>query len=106
MDAEGVLHDLLAVFGGQVLGHAGLQVVAEAGILPAGRHHHHLVRRLDLRRHLGQLELDRLVLGDRLAEGLPLLDVGDGQLEGAQGDAAAASSAATLTRPTSTPSII
>jgi len=64
------------------------------------------VRRLDLRRHLGQLELDRLVLGDRLAEGLPLLDVGDGQLEGAQGDAAAASSAATLTRPTSTPSII
>jgi hypothetical protein len=41
--------------------------------------------------HLGQLELDRLMLGDRLAEGVPLLGVADGQLEGAQGDAAAAS---------------
>jgi hypothetical protein len=62
------------------------------------------VRRLDLGGHLGELELDRLVLGDRLAEGLALLGVGDGQLEGPQRDAAPR--AATLTRPTSTPSII
>ena len=36
------------------------------------------------------LNCDRLVLGDRLAEGVPLLRVGDAQLEGAQGDPAAA----------------
>jgi hypothetical protein len=45
---------------------------------------------LDLGRHLGQLEQDRLVLGDRPSEGVPLLRVGDGQLERAEGDAAAA----------------
>jgi hypothetical protein len=36
------------------------------------------------------LNCDRLVLGDRLAEGVPPLRVVDGQLEGAQGDPAAA----------------
>ena len=45
---------------------------------------------LDLGRHLREAEQDRLVLGDRLAEGLALLAVGDGQLEGAVGDAAGA----------------
>src|SRR5690606_14666941 len=37
-----------------------------------------------------QLEGDGLVFGDRLAEGAALLGVADGQLEGAQGDAAGA----------------
>ena len=45
---------------------------------------------LDLDGHLGQLELDRLVLDDRLAEGVPDLRVGDAQLKGAEGDSAAA----------------
>jgi len=75
--------------------HSGFQVVPVPGVFPAGGHHHHLVSCLDLGRHLGQLELDRLVLGDRLAEGMPPLRVVDGQLEGAQRQPAAA--AATLT---------
>ena len=37
--------------------------------------------RVDLRGHVGELELDRLVLGDRLAEGLALLRVLQRQLE-------------------------
>ena len=90
MDAEGILHDLLAVLRGEVLGHPGLQVVAVAGVFPASRHHHHLVGRLDLGRHLGQLELDPLMLGDRLTESLSLLGVADRQLECALGDADAA----------------
>jgi hypothetical protein len=35
--------------------------------------------------HVGQLELDGLVLGDRLAEGDPLLGVGQGGVEGGPG---------------------
>ena len=47
-------------------------------------------RRLDLRGHVGELELDRLVLRDRLAERLALLRVAKAQLERAlrQPDAA------------------
>ena len=41
----------------------------------------HLPRHLDLRRHLGEPELQRLVLEDRLAEGDPLLGVGERRLE-------------------------
>jgi hypothetical protein len=62
------------------------------------------VRGLDLGGHLGEPEQDRLVLGDRLAEGLALLGVGDAQLE--RPLAMPQARAATLTRPTSTPSII
>ena len=42
------------------------------------------------RRHLAELELDRLVLADRLAEGLAHLGVLGGELERALGDADAA----------------
>ena len=42
--------------------------------------------------HLGQPEQHRLVLGDLLAERLPLLGIGDTELERPQGDAAAAGS--------------
>jgi hypothetical protein len=65
-------------------------VVAITGIFPAGRHHHHLVGCLNLGGHLGQLELDRPVLGNRLAEGVPPLRVGNGQFEGAESLPAAA----------------
>jgi hypothetical protein len=37
---------------------------------------------LELRGHVGQLELDRLVLGDGLAEGVPLGGVAQRRLEG------------------------
>ncbi len=70
-----------AVLAGQQLGHAGLDVVARAGVLQPGRVDHQQVRGLDLGGHLGQLERDGLVLGDRLAERLALLGVLDGQLE-------------------------
>ena len=47
-------------------------------------------RRLEPGAHLGELERDRLVLGDRLAERLSLLAVAQRQLERALGDADAA----------------
>jgi hypothetical protein len=81
-----------------------LEVGLPAFVLAARRHDHHLVGGHHLGSHLGQLELDRLVLRDGLAERLPLLSVADGQLEGAVRDPAGP--AATLTRPTSIPSII
>ena len=43
-----------------------------------------------MRRHVGQLDLNRLVLRDRLAEGLALLRVLDGFLERGARDAQAA----------------
>ena len=46
------------------------------------------MRGLHFRRHLGQLERDGLVLGDRLAERLALLRVPHGELERADTDAA------------------
>jgi hypothetical protein len=60
-----------------------------ASLRPGGVDHER-VRGLDLGGHLGELELDRLVLGDRLAEGGALLGVLDGELEGADRDAAGA----------------
>src|SRR6478609_8169672 len=73
VDAERVLDNLRAVLAGQVLRHAGLEVVALACVLGTRRHHHHLVRGLDLRGHLGDPEQHGLVLGDLLAERLALL---------------------------------
>ena len=43
--------------------------------------------RVDLHRHVGQLERHRLVLDDRPSEGLPLLRVVSGELERGPGDA-------------------
>jgi hypothetical protein len=62
-----------AQFSGEVLRHAGLEVVALPGVLEPGGLDHHLVAGLDLGRHVGQPEEDPLVLGDLLAEGLALL---------------------------------
>ncbi len=72
------------------LRHPGLEVGALAGVLHPRRLAGQQAGRLDLGRHVGELELDRLVLGDRLAEGLALLAVAEGQLERALGDADAA----------------
>src|SRR5215210_3774141 len=90
VDSERLLDDLLAGLRREQLGHAGLEVRALAGVLHPGRLQREQARRLDLRRHVGELELDRLVLGDRLAEGLALLRVAQGQLERALGDPDAA----------------
>ena len=104
MDAERLRWSPRAVLGREQLGHAGLDVVALAGVLQPGRVDHQQVRGLDLGGHLGELERDRLVVGDRLAERLALLGVGDAELERAE--QIPQPRAATLTRPTSTPSII
>ena len=45
---------------------------------------------LDLRRHLGQAERHRLMLGDRLAKGGALLRISDGELKSALRHAARA----------------
>ena len=53
----------------------GLDVGALARLLALGRVAREQARRLELRRHVGELQLDRLVLGDRLAHRAPLLRV-------------------------------
>src|SRR6476661_7204028 len=90
VDAEALLDALLAGLRGEELGHAGLEVGADAGVLHLRRFAGDQAGRLDLGGHVGELELDRLVGGDRLAEGLALLAVAEGQLQGALGDADAA----------------
>src|SRR5579883_362753 len=84
-DAHGLQGDVLAHLGGKELGHAGLQVAALAAILLARCLLDQQARRLDVGGHVGQLELDGLVLGDGLPEGAPLLRVLDGILEGCAG---------------------
>src|SRR5436190_5407768 len=81
VDAEALLDALLAGLRGEQLRHPGLEVGALAGVL----HPRRLAREesccLDLGRHVGELELDRLVLGDLLAEGLALLAVAESELQ-------------------------
>src|SRR5579883_1615784 len=84
-DAHGLQGNVLAHLGGEKLGHAGLQVAAFAAILLACCLLDQQARRLDVGGHVGQLELDGLVLGDGLPEGAPLLRVLDGILEGCAG---------------------
>src|SRR5829696_594768 len=87
VDAERLLHDLLAGLGGEQLGHARLEIRALPRVLHARGLQREQPGGLDLRGHVRQLELDRLVLRDRLAERLALLRVAQRQLEGALGDA-------------------
>src|SRR4051794_20850359 len=90
VDPEGVLDDLFAGLGREQLRHAGLEVRALARVLHAGRLEGEQPRGLDLRGHVGELELDRLVLGDRLAERLALLAVAQTELQRALRDPDAA----------------
>src|SRR6185295_7054148 len=85
--AEALLDALLARLRGEQLRHPGLEVGALARVLHPRRLARKEASGLDLGRHVGELELDRLVLGDRLAEGLALLAVAEGELQGALGDA-------------------
>src|ERR1700710_128444 len=90
VDAEGVLDVFLARLRGEELGHARLEVGALAAVLHPRRFAGDQTSRLEPRRHVGELERDRLVLGDRLAEGFALLAVFERQLERPLGDADAA----------------
>src|SRR6266581_636809 len=63
--------------GGEVFRHAGLHVAALAAVVDLGCIPDQQTRGFHTSRHLSQLELDRLVLADRLAESLPLLRILD-----------------------------
>src|SRR5919206_37357 len=90
VDAEALLHAEAPGLGGEELGHAGLEVGALAGVLEPRGAQREQPGGLDLSRHVGQLELDRLVLGDRAPEGAALLGVAQRELERALRDAHAA----------------
>ena len=73
--------------GGGELGHGGLLGVGLAPRLEDGGAVREEPRGLEARRHVRQLELDRLELCDRLVEGLAVLRVLGGALEGGRRDA-------------------
>lgn len=102
-DPEALLGDLRTELAGKVFRHACRDVVALPRVFEPRRIDHHQMRRLDFRGHLGELEGDGLVVGDRLAERLPLLHR-HLALEGADTDEEAR--ADTVTWPTSIPPII
>ena len=85
MDPQRIGGDLEGGLGGEQLGHAGLHVDAFSGVGPAGGVVGHEAGGLELGGHLGEHELDGLVLEDRPAEGLALLRVGHRRLEGGLG---------------------
>src|SRR3954447_20418304 len=90
VDAEAFFDAVLAGLRGEELGHPGLEIGALAGVLHSRRFAGDEAGGLELGRHVGELELDRLVGGDRLAEGLPFLAVAEGELERPPADADAA----------------
>src|SRR5687768_10509576 len=55
--------------GREKLRHAGFEIAAPAGVIGVRRRLHQQPRGFGARRHVGELQLDRLVLGDRFAEG-------------------------------------
>src|ERR1019366_1595235 len=90
VDAKALLDAEATGLGGEQLGHPRLEVRANACVLQARRAQSEQPGGVDLGGHVGELELDRLVLCDRLAERLALLGVAQSQLQGALGDADAA----------------
>src|SRR5581483_684196 len=112
VDAKRLLGVRLGRLRGEQLRHPGLEVGPLAGVLHAGRFEGQQASRLEPGAHLGELEGDRLVLGDRLAERLALLAVAQREPHPALGDADPARGAtpivraATFIRPTSIGSII
>src|SRR5687768_12341418 len=89
VDAHGLERVLQSGLGGEVFRHAGLHVAAPALVVGLRRLLDQQARRLHARGHLAQLELDRLVLGDRLAEGLARLGIAHRVVERRLGDAGA-----------------
>src|SRR5216117_1568721 len=69
-------------FGCEQLRHAGVERDVFAGILARRRPVRQRPRRLDARRHIGELELHRLEIGDPFLELLALSAILDGKLQG------------------------
>src|SRR5260370_27233162 len=86
VDLQRLAGDALGHFAGEQLDHRGFLVAALLLVDLIADVIHQLARRLDLGRHLRELEPDRLELGDRLAELHALLRVFDGVLEPAAGE--------------------
>src|SRR5260370_15520525 len=78
MNAHRFERDFLAHLSGKEFGHASFQVAALAPVLFLRGLLEQETRRLYPGRHIRQLELDGLVLGNRLAKGGALLRVFDG----------------------------
>src|SRR6266542_6370693 len=87
VDPQALLRVRPGGLGRKELGHPGLQVRALAGVLEPRRLQRHQPSGLHPGAHLGELEGDRLVLGDGLAERLSLLAVAERQLQRALRDA-------------------
>src|SRR5262249_10290556 len=79
---HGLERDFLADAGGEVLGQPGLEIAAAPCVLHRRRLLDEEPRGFDLRGHVGELQLDGLVLADGLAPRGALLAVADGILEG------------------------
>ena len=73
--------------GREELGHSRLEVATLSALVGAGRLLGEQTGRFQAGRHLCELDLDGLVLADRLAEGLPYLRVRDGLFEAGACDA-------------------
>src|SRR5215207_3312038 len=89
VDLDGLLGGAHGEPAGLELGLGGGEAEGLAGVLLEGGLVGEQARGLDLGRHVGELGLDRLVLGDRLAEGDPLLGVAQSLVQSPLGEAEA-----------------
>src|SRR5688572_10498685 len=89
VDLDRVVGDAHRDLGGMELRHRGRGAERLARILQACGVVDEVARRLDLHRHVGELEGDRLVLVELLAEGLAIAGVAARAIEGALSDAEA-----------------
>src|SRR5215218_1321982 len=87
VDLESLVGDPLRHLGGEELGLRRFEGEALLVLLRPGGLPGHQASGVDLGRHVGQVELDGLELGELLVELLALLGVGQGLLERALGDA-------------------
>ena len=87
VDLDALAGDALGHLGGEELHHRGLLVAALAGVDLLADEIHELACRLDLRRHVGDLEADGLEVRDRVAELLAVVGVLDRIVERALGEA-------------------
>src|SRR5215217_413645 len=92
MNAHGLEAVVDAGLAGEELRHTCLEVATLAAIELLGGIPEEQTGSLDADRHIGQLQLYGLMLGDGLSEGLALLGVGDRVLEGGASDAQSAGS--------------
>src|SRR5436190_5330073 len=86
-DLQRFLGDAVGHLGVEQLGHRGVAAVTTAPILGDGGAPEHETAGVDLGPHVGELELDRLMFRDGLAEGLPFQRVVGRVLEGGARDA-------------------